>query len=760
MKGILQKAISFDRLLGMVLLAILLMVAIADPYPVRFIREKSFDIYQRIKPRQPPGAKDRLVTIIDIDERSLQQIGQWPWSRKTIARLVTALHDLGAGVIVFDVVFPEADRLNPESVANILTGLDAAARAKILKMKSNDEILGETIARNNVVLGQAGYWNQLPNKVGKPFRRTIAVRKTSRDAPSPGTFLNAVPTLIRNLPVLEKGAKGAGMFSLNASFDGIIRKVPLISKHNGALYPALAIEAMRVGFGVSTLVIYVGKNGLEAIGVAPRSRVKPKGLKIPTNARGDVRPYFAPNEKALYVSAADVLNGRVDKSRIAGKIALIGTSAVGLLDIRASPIDAVLPGVEIHAQIIENAIAIDRAKGAVVAANLFLSRPSYMRGAELLLIALSGVMMIVLAPMLGATRSLAVFSVLMAAVGSASWYLFSYQRILLDATFTVVSTFLLYATLTYLNFSREETAKKQTRDAFSKYLSPDMVKVVAENPERLKLGGQKRDMTLLFCDVRGFTTISEQYDAEGLTTLINKLLTPLTNVILARRGTVDKYMGDCIMAFWNAPLDDGEHARHGCLSALAMLAEMQPLNDRLKSENEAQGRKHLTLKVGIGLNSGECVVGNMGSDQRFDYSVLGDTVNLASRLEGQSKTYGVRIVIGEGTFRRAPKLACIELDLIKVKGKTKAVRIFSLLGDEKLAARPEFQTFSAKVDEMLRSYRGQDWAAAREACVQARALGRSYDIEGFFDLYDARIADYALNSPGVDWDGAFVATTK
>ena len=209
---------------------------------------------------------------------------------------------------------------------------------------------------------------------------------------------------------------------------------------------------------------------------------------------------------------------------------------------------------------------------------------------------------------------------------------------LFDAVYAVASILLLYTTLTFTSYAREEAQKKQTRDAFSKYLSPDMVKRVAENPDELKLGGEERELTLLFCDVRGFTTISEQFDAVGLTALINKLLTPLTNVILNRHGTVDKYMGDCVMAFWNAPMDDDDHPYHGCISALEMLAEMGPLNDRLEIEAAEEGRKHIPLKVGLGLNSGICVVGNMGSDQRFDYSCLGDPVNLAARLEAQSKS--------------------------------------------------------------------------------------------------------------------------
>ena len=762
-KGFIKTWFTFDRLVGVILLGVLFAVSRLDPYPVQFLREKSFDIYQQIKPRPVPKTEDRLVVIIDIDEPSLKEIGQMPWPRSTFAQLIYNLTQMQVGVTAFDVVFAEPDRMNPASVVESLVGIDDNVRAEILKLQSNDELFGRIISQANVVLGQAGYWDQLPNDPGDPFKKSVAVKKANAETPDPTAFLNETPTLIRNIPELEEGTKGVGMFSLNPSLDGIIREVPLVSKNSGDLYPTLSVEALRVGFAVSTLMVEVDPFGIQAVGVLPKSRVPPKGLKIPTNERGTVRPYFSKHEqsKEIYISAADVLMGRVDPKKIAGKVAFVGTSAVGLFDIRSTPVDPLIPGVEVHAQMVENALAIDRAAGSIVAADLFLKRPDFAKGQEMLMVMLGGILMIVLVPMLGAARSLMVFVVLATGTAYGSWYMFDQERVLLDATFAVISTFLLYSTLTYMNFSREEAAKKQTRDAFSKYLSPDMVNVVAENPDQLKLGGQKRDMTLLFCDVRGFTTISEQFDAEGLTKLINKLLTPLTNVILDRKGTVDKYMGDCIMAFWNAPLDDPDHAKHGCLSALAMLKEMDPLNERLEQEAKEEGRKHIPLKVGLGLNSGECVVGNMGSDQRFDYSVLGDTVNLASRLEGQSKTYGVRVVIGDSTHKQVPTLACIELDLIKVKGKTEAVRIFALMGDEEMAQDTGFQAFKAKIDALLDAYRGQRWDEARRINAEARAMHSSFDIDDtFFDLYDARIDEGEANPPGPDWDGVFVATTK
>ncbi|MCK4939231.1 MAG: adenylate/guanylate cyclase domain-containing protein, partial [Rhodospirillaceae bacterium] len=309
----------------------------------------------------------------------------------------------------------------------------------------------------------------------------------------------------------------------------------------------------------------------------------------------------------------------------------------------------------------------------------------------------------------------------------------------------------------------------QTRDAFSKYLSPDMVESVAADPSKLKLGGDQRNMTLLFCDVRGFTTISEQFDAVGLTALINKLLTPLTNVILEHQGTVDKYMGDCIMAFWNAPLDDEDHIYNASISALLMIGEMGPLNDRLEAEAIEEGRKHIPLKVGVGLNTGECVVGNMGSDQRFDYSVLGDTVNLASRLEGQSKTYGMNIVLGSTTNAAVKdRLATIDLDFIQVKGKTEGIYIYGLMGDADVKDSPDFIKLQSKIHEAIEAYRQQRFDEATAMFKEIRALGDGghkpwkleVTLDILCDLYDERIAEYKVNPPSADWDGVFIATTK
>ncbi len=312
------------------------------------------------------------------------------------------------------------------------------------------------------------------------------------------------------------------------------------------------------------------------------------------------------------------------------------------------------------------------------------------------------------------------------------------------------------AVIAYLNGKQA----RYIRGAFSRYLSPDMVARMANEPDKLRLGGDRRDMTLLFCDVRGFTSLSERVTALELTRLLNRMLTPLTDIILAHNGTIDKYMGDCIMAFWNAPLDNEHHARDACTSSLLMLEEMDDFNAMLEGEATEEGGEFTPLKIGFGLNSGECVVGNMGSEQRFDYSVLGDTVNTAARLEGQSKSYGVDIVIGETTRKEAPEFATLELDLIQVKGKEQGITIYALLGDDEVAQSDDFRALVAMHHELLQAYRAQDWACARDREAAARELGKAMKLDELYDLYLERIGAFEVNPPPPGWDGVYIAETK
>ncbi len=756
---ILKSIFSVERSLGMLLLCGLLGTYYADvSFNIGFLdfwRNKVFDFYQEIKPREIPDPANKPVTIIDLDEQSLETVGQWPWPRTTIAQMVENLMKMGAVLIAFDVVFAEPDRMNPSSVATTLVGLDNDTKERLEKLQSNDEVLADIIQRSRVVLGQAGRPSETEGEKGPPVKKSVAIRKLAKEAPEPYTFIPKFPSLVRNVPVIEQSATGRfgghGIFSVVPGRDGIVRNVPALFGHEGEYFPSLAIEMLRVATGRPTVLARVNQAGMVGVGIA-------KGLTVTTDRVGQIWPYFSRRDWDKYVSAADVLDGTADPAKIRGKLTILGTSAVGLRDIRSIPTERDIPGVEVHAQVIE-----------AIVGKQYLVRPNYADVAELSILLVGGIIMIILVPWIGAKWTALLFLTVAAGSMGTSWYLFSEQRVLLDATYAVAGVLIMYTSMTYVGYAREEANRRQTRDAFSKYLSPDMVERVAQNPDELKLGGEQREMTLLFCDVRGFTTISEQFDAVGLTQLINKLLTPLTNAILERNGTIDKYMGDCIMAFWNAPLDDDDQEYNGCTSALAMLAEMEPLNARLKEEAEAEGRKHIPLKVGLGLNTGPCVVGNMGSDMRFDYSVLGDAVNLAARLEGQSKSYGMNVVLGPNTHNAIKdRLATIDLDFIMVKGKTEGTYIFGLLGDEEILADNQFKVVQKLVSDAQEAYRAQKWDAAEEMFKKVKDLGSDdkkpwkleANLDVLCDVYFERIAEYRENPPPPDWDGVFVATTK
>jgi adenylate cyclase len=733
--------IGGPRIAALIILAGFVVLRVFDPAPLETIRLKVFDFYQDFRPRAIPETSP--VLIVDIDEESLRRVGQWPWPRHYVAEIVRQLTVANAKVIGIDIIFSEPDRLSGPNVANILPGIDPETKVKLESLPSNDQILAQmSRASRRVVFGQAG----LP-KPGDYSDRKNQLRGTfqqisGKGAPSPFDFSFKFPGVLRNVPELEEAAAGIGMLNVVPERDGIVRRVPAFFGIDNKLFPSLSVEMFRLAAGRSGLLAKSDVGGVSEIRLS-------RTLIVPSDTRGRMWPYFSRHDPSKYVSAVELLTGQVPKERIEGKMVLIGTSATGLLDIKPVPTASSMPGVEVHAQLIESLLS-----------GSFLKRPAVLKSVEISVLVAAGLFVIVFVPWVGALWSFVIGVVGAAATVGTSWYLFDQHLILFGVAYPVGAALLLYIILTLTSFIREEAQRRQTRDAFSKYMSPAMVQQVVENPELLTLGGAKRDMTLLFCDVRGFTTISELFDAEGLTELINKLLTPLTDVILKYRGTVDKYMGDCIMAFWNAPLDEPDHVRDGCRAALEMVAAMGPLNRHLKDEADAAGRPHVALKVGLGVNTGEAVVGNMGTAQRMDYSVLGDTVNTASRLEGQSKTYGVDIVIGPETAKRVSEFAVLELDRIQVKGKTVGLNIFALLGDETLAGDGAFAALKQAQEAMLAAYRGQRWDDARARIVDARAKGAVFKLDDLYDLYEFRIETYEEHPPPPDWDGTFVATTK
>lgn len=474
---------------------------------------------------------------------------------------------------------------------------------------------------------------------------------------------------VRNLPALEDAAQGIGSINWIPDRDQIVRRVPLIFRVGDQYVPSLAAEALRVAQGAGSYILKASNaNGEEAFGaVTGLNHIKIGAVVVPTNSEGAIWLRFRPSDPGTFIPAKDVLDGTMGPDAVAGRIVLVGTSAAGLLDLRATPIDVAVPGVEIYAQVIEHILSGET-----------FSRPDFARGVELAAMVLLGLLLAVTLPRLPATAGAAFGAVVIGGLLAGGYFAYDPGGLLFDVLYPALVLILLTVGAVLYTYRETERARAGVRRAFQYYVSPDVVDEIIADPGRLELGGEVRELTLLFCDVRGFTTISEGMSAHELTRFINSLLTPLSEIILDHRGTIDKYMGDAIMAFWNAPLDDPDHARHAIQAAEAMLAAMGPLNEAWQREAAAAGRTMPMVRIGVGVNTGECCVGNLGSATRFDYSVIGDEVNVASRFESLTKDYGLGLLMGEQTARLAGRDAIVEVDEVQVRGKTVATRLFTV----------------------------------------------------------------------------------
>jgi len=745
MKSVTQALARWARWFGVaravciVLLFALIPLRVIDPPPLQEVRLRSFDLFQVLRPREQQALSP--VVIVDIDEASLKEIGQWPWPRTVVADLVSKLKDRGAVAIGFDIIFAEPDRMSPAVAVESFRGLDDETRSKLASLPSNDEVLADAMKRARVIVGQSGSpLSQPRSDTEKALQTGFAII-----GPDPTPLLVTFKGLLRNVPLIEQAAAGRGVLSIDPDRDGIIRRVPVILTAQDVLVPSLAMEMLRVVTGSGAIQVRADEAGVQSVGV--------RGLAVPTDNRGRVWVHFNKiDRERSYVSAKDLLQGRLPPDRVRGRLVLVGTSAIGLFDIKTTPVDAAMPGVEVHAQILESVLT--KAQLAPVPDAI---------GAEIVIAVLLGLAIIVAAPALSPTVVVVLGAAMVAGLVGLSWYLFAMHSLLLDFTYPLMSSWLIYLVLTFVNYFREQRQRQQIRSAFGYYLSPHMVEQLARSPEKLVLGGEERRMTILFSDVRGFTTISEHFkdNPQGLTQLMNRFLTPLTNAIIERKGTIDKYIGDAIMAFWNAPIDDDEQETNACDAALAMQERAAALNTELKQEAEANGSLYMPLRIGIGLNTGPCVVGNMGSDFRFNYSVLGDTVNVASRLEARTKDYRLPLVIGSRTAERAQeKFTTMEIDLIQVKGKKEPEAVFTVLGRSALKDDPHCTELRALNADMLVAFRKQDWDGALALIERCRSAANGLDVAGLYDMYVERISTYRADPPPPDWDGVYEAESK
>jgi len=734
-------------LIGLGLLLVLIFIGSAARfYHLNLVGQLSAILYDyRLQLTMPRTVDDRIV-ILDIDEKSLKEEGRWPWSRDRLALLMDKLFDqYGVAVVGFDVVFAEKDESSGLRVLQKI-GRDQlkgdaqfqTALAQIRPQLEYDKLFADKIKNRKVVLGYYLTSQDDANITGA-LPEPVFPAGTFRGRSIDFTTWNGYGA---NLPELQQAAASAGHFNPLVDFDGEVRRVPMLVEYGGAYYESLSLAMVRVLLGQPKLLPgFVegetsGYGGLEWLELDTVSGL----LKIPVDA--DVAtfvPYRGYQGSFKYISIADVLHDRTEISQLKNKIVLVGTTAPGLLDLRATPVAEVYPGVEIHASMI----------AGILDQNL-KERPAYMIGAEVIWLLLIGVALSFLLPQMSPVKAILLSAFMFAITLGLSLFAWHYENLL----FTVANSLVMIALLFALNMSYgyfvESRTKRQITNLFGQYVPSELVEEMAEHPESVSMEGESREMSILFSDVRGFTSISEGLDPKELTLLMNEFLTPLSRVVYKHRGTIDKYMGDCIMAFWGAPLPDVNHARNAILAGIEMQATLKALQPHFRERGWPE------IRVGVGINSGRVSVGNMGSEVRVAYTVMGDAVNLASRLEGITKQYGVGIIVGENTRNAVTDLVYRELDHVRVKGKDKPVAIYEpvgLLTEVSKAVQDEVKLFH----EVRRLYRKQDWDQAE---LQLMNLQRMSPDTALYEIYVERVTYFRKTPPAADWDGVFVFQTK
>ena len=686
-----------------------------------------------------PGGIDRRIVIADIDEKSLTELGHWPWDRGTLARMVNTLFDdYQIRTLGFDVLFAEPDSDPGVQALHSLADTDLKGNRPFQRIWRElapqldfDQQFADSFNDHRVVLGyvfsHAGE-DQL-NVLPAP---TIALPEAFQQQmllPRPKGYSG-------NLPVLQQQAFDAGFFDNPAiDIDGVFRRVPVLQEWQGQLYGSLALNVARAALEQSHVELLLDTTSnypfIDAIQLGSRT--------IPMAPLATVLvPYRGAEGSFPYVSIADIVNQRVDPEILRDRIVLVGSSAPGLKDQRTTPLGTTYPGVEVHANLIAGLLdgSIKRQPGWVIALEFFM------------LLTIS-VVLGMLNSRLEPLRSLLVTVLAAGAVIAGNFWVW-HQGMVLPIASPLMLILFIFIFQTLWGFFVEARDKRMLAHLFGQYIPPELVAEMAESPEAISVSGESRDMTVLFSDVRGFTTISEGLDPQALTALMNEMLTPMTHVIHHHRGTIDKYMGDAIMAFWGAPLHDADHARHAVEAGLAMVAALPEINRRFRERGWPE------INIGVGLNTGSMSVGNMGSQFRMAYTVMGDAVNLGSRLEGLTKQYGVNIIVSEFTRAALPDHAFRELDRVRVKGKEEPVAIFEPLGDSHLLDPATLERLS-RFHQALEDYRQQHWQAAEAALL---TLAEQEPERSLYQIYLQRITLFRADPPGADWDGVFTHTSK
>ncbi|VAW55064.1 Adenylate cyclase [hydrothermal vent metagenome] len=687
-----------------------------------------------------PEQVDKQVVIIDIDEKSLDEIGQWPWNRNILATINDRLFDLyQIKAIGYDIVFAEPDIDEGakllDKMANGLLQNDPKFMQeynRVMPSLQHDQRFAESLKDRKTVMGfvmdTESIKGGLPKSIAKLDKNTLK-----------NLAVNKPTGYTANLKMLQESAYSGGFFDNPLlDDDGVFRRVPLLQTYGDDLHESLSLALARVAIGSPAIEMVVAANGesndlfLEWVKIGK--------LAIPVDQKAGVLvPYIGRQKSFEYISAADVLNKKVNPELLKDKIALFGTSAPGLLDLRTTPLEPAYPGVEVHANIIQGIL-----DGRI------LHAPGYTQGYEFILIVLIGLILTFTLPMLSALLSTLVIVASVILLIGTNFFAWTNAQLVLPIAAPVLLVILLFALQMTYGFFVESRGKRQLAHLFGQYVPPELVEEMSIKMEDINLDGEMRQMSVLFSDVRGFTSISESLEPKELTDYINGFLTPITKVIHDNRGTIDKYMGDCVMAFWGAPLEDDQHALHALNAAVAIVERMKLLR------NEFSEKQWPEIYVGIGVNTGEMNVGNKGSEFRVDYTILGDSVNLGSRLEGLTKIYGVDIITSEFTKHDVPEFEYRELDHVRVKGKNKSVAIYEPLGLLEDISKDE-RKLLRQFHIGIKQYRSQNWDAAEREIFGLSQLDPERKI---YKIYLDRIMHFRENPPEKDWDGSFTHTSK
>ncbi len=687
-----------------------------------------------------PEQVDRQVVIIDIDEKSLDEIGQWPWNRNVLAEINDALFDYyQIKVIGYDIVFAEEDidegaKLLAKMAKGSLRDNDAfiGEYRRVMSSLQHDQRFAESLKNRNTVMGFVMDTDSTKGRLPEPITK---LDENTLDK----LAINKTVGYTANLSVLQNSAFSGGFFNNPLlDDDGVFRRVPLLQTYKDELHESLALALTRVATSSPDIEMVVSPNSdgqdlfLEWVRIGE--------LAIPVDHQSGVLvPYIGEQRSFEYIPATDVLNKTVSKEKLAGKIALFGTSAPGLLDLRTIPLEPAYPGVEVHANIIQGIL-----DGRI------LHQPGYTQGFEFILIFALGLILTFTLPKLSALFSTLIIVFSLTLLIASNFYAWTTAQLVLPIAAPVLLVVLLFALQMTYGFFVESRGKRQLAHLFGQYVPPELVEEMSKKMDEINLDGEMREMSVLFSDVRGFTTISESLEPKELTDYINAFLTPITKVIHDNRGTIDKYMGDAVMAFWGAPLEDKQHALHALNAAINIVERMHLLREEFAEKQWPE------IHVGIGVNTGIMNVGNKGSEFRVDYTILGDAVNLGSRLEGLTKLYGVDIITSESTRHEVPEFEYRELDRVRVKGKDKPVTIYEPLGlleNVDKAERKLLRQFHIGIKQ----YRAQNWDAAESEIF---SLSQQDPDRKIYKIYLDRIMHFRQEPPGENWDGCFTHTSK